>query len=109
MLKAGRLRHRLRIEAPTRTQNATTGSTTTTWTTVAEHIAAAIEPLSANALIQAQAVKSKVTVRLVIRYRAGLTADMRFIDEATGVIYTPAGILPDAESGREYLTVPASC
>jgi SPP1 family predicted phage head-tail adaptor len=108
-LNAGRLRHRLRIEAPTHTQNATTGALVTAWYPVAEHVAAAIEPLSARDLIAAQSVKSQVTTRIVIRFRADLTPAMRLINEATGTIYTPVGILPDPESGREYLTIPASC
>ena len=107
MLKAGRLRHHLRLESPTRTQHPTTGEVTTTWTTVVESIACAIEPVSAKDFIAAQAVQSKVTVRLVIRHRAGLKPNMRFV-AADGTVYQPHGFLPDTESGREYLTAPCT-
>lgn len=106
-LAAGRLRHRVRIEAPTRTQDPNTGALTTTWTTVDE-VFAAIEPLSANDFIAAQTLKSKVSVRIVIRHRHGLNTTMRLIGQ-NGIIYTPAGFLHDMDTGREYLTVPCSC
>ena len=105
-LSAGRLRHRIRIERPTLVQDAY-GAGTTTWETVANDIYAAIEPLSANAFIAAQTLKSKISVRIVIRYRPGLNTSMRLIG-ADGTIYVPAGFLPDPDSGREYITIPAS-
>ena len=107
-LNAGRLRHRVKIEAPTQTQDPTTGKITTTWQTVVENLPAAIEPLSARDLIAAQSLQSKVSVRIVIRYRPGLTPNMRIIG-SDGTVYKPVAFLPDAESGREYLTVPCSC
>ena len=105
-LAAGRLRHRLRIESPTLTQDPTTGTTVTTWAEVAS-VFAAIEPLSAKDYIAAQTLHSKVSARLVIRYRSGLNTAMRLVS-SDGTIYTPAGFLPDADSGREYLTIPCS-
>ena len=79
MLKAGRLRHHLRLESPTRTQHPTTGEVTTTWMPVVESIACAIEPVSAKDFVAAD-----------------------------GTIYQPHGFLADAESGREYLTAPCT-
>lgn len=108
-LAAGRLRHRLRIEAPQITQDPDTGALTTTWATVAEHVPASIEPLSVKDLIAAQSVKSLVSVRIVIRYRPGMLPNMRLINEADGTIYTPHAFLPDDNSGREYLTAPCVC
>lgn len=106
-LNAGRLRHRVRIERPTRTQDPATGDLTTVWAEVAT-VAAAIEPLSARDFIAAQQVQSKVQVRIVIRWRAGLTHDMRLVG-TDGTVYTPQGFLADPQTGREYLTIPASC
>lgn len=105
-LAAGRLRHRIRIEAPSRTQDPDTGAMTETWAEVVT-VAAAIEPLSANSFIAAQTLKSKVSVRIVIRYRPGLNTSMRLIG-SDGTLYTPAAFLHDMDTGRDYLTVPCS-
>ncbi len=105
-LPAGRLKHLVVIETPVRAQDVTTGVLTTTWAPLAT-VHASIEPLSAKDFIAAQMVKSKVDTRIVIRYRAGLTTAMRLVGP-NGAIYTPAAFLPDADSGREYLTVPCS-
>lgn len=107
-LAAGRLRHRLRIEAPTRTQDTTTGKQTTTWQVVVDNVPCAIDPLSARDFIAAQAMQSKVSVRITMRYRAGMKTDMRLIG-SDGKVYTPVAFLSDADSGREYLTVPCTC
>jgi len=105
-LDAGRLKHRVVIEAPTRTQNPTTGEVMTTWAAIAS-VFASIEPLSAKDFIAAQTLKSKINTRIVIRYRSGLNTAMRLVGP-DGTIYTPAGFLPDADTGREYLTVPCA-
>lgn len=103
-LEAGRLKHRVAIEAPTRTQNPMTGAVTTTWTNVVT-VYASIEPLSAKDFIAAQMLKNRVDTRIVIRYRPGLNTTMRLVG-TDGTIYTPAGFLHDIDTGREYLTVP---
>jgi len=41
-----------------------------------------------------------------MRYRTGLTPDMRLIDVATGTVYNPAGFLSDPYTGRDWLTIP---
>lgn len=75
------------------------------WSDIAT-VWAAIEPLSAREFIAASATQSQIDARIVIRYRAGLTPDMRIIHGAK--IYNPHGFLADAESGLEYLTIPVS-
>ena len=105
-LAAGSLRHRIRIEAPTRTQDPLTGAMTTAWTLVAE-VFAAIHPLSVSGIIAAQSVKSKIDTRIVIRYRPGMNPSMRLVGP-DGTIYTPTGFLHDMDYGREYLTAPCS-
>ena len=107
-LDAGRLKHRVTIEAPKRTQDPITGALTTTWAPEATDVFAANEPLSVRDFIAAQSVKSRVNVRLVIRYRPGMNTTLRLVG-ADGTIYTPAGFLYDMDTGREYLTIPASC
>jgi SPP1 family predicted phage head-tail adaptor len=112
-LRAGKLRHRVQLQqfvAQTDTsgnvlQDDQTGEVTKAWTTLAT-VWAAIEPLSAREFIQSAATQSEITARITIRYRAGLTADMRLVHGST--IYNPQGFLPDKESGLEYLTIPCS-
>lgn len=104
-LSAGRLRHRIRIERPSYTQDPITGEMTQGWELVAEKVPAAIEPLSAREFIAAQAVQSQVTTRIVIRRRE-IDATMRIVHR--GQVYNIHGVLADPESGLEYLTLPCS-
>jgi SPP1 family predicted phage head-tail adaptor len=107
-MRAGRLRHRIRIEQPVKTQNPTTGALdVVSWQTVpgCDKLAAAIEPLSTRDFISAQAQQSEVRARIVIRHRQGLTSAMRAVHN--NVIYYFAGTpLADQDSGLEYLTIP---
>jgi SPP1 family predicted phage head-tail adaptor len=82
------------------------GTLTTTWGQIDE-VYAAIEPLSVRDFIAAQTQQSKISVRIVIRYRPGMTIDMRLIGP-DGTIYKPLGFLTDGDSNREYLTVPCT-
>lgn len=107
MLKAGRLRHRLRLEQPVTVQDAT-GTLTTTWQEV-QTIHAAIEPLSVKDFITAQQLKSQITARIVIRFDPAINPTMRLVCPDTGTVYQIHGALPDPVSGREYLTLAASC
>lgn len=103
-LAAGKLRHQVRIERPVvgRDEN---GGTVTTWDLVAA-VWAAIEPLSVREFIAAQSTQSFITARITIRYRDGLTADMRILHGAK--VYNPAGFLADKDSGLEYMTIPCT-
>ena len=104
MLAAGKLRHRVTIEQPSITQNPATGEITEGWSTFAASVPAAIEPLSARDFIQSAAMQSEITTRITIRYITGLKPNMRIINGTT--IYNIRGILPDKNSGREYVTLP---
>lgn len=107
-IAAGRLRHRVRIEQRTLSQNEL-GEVLEDWQEVAT-VWAAIEPLSGRELIAAQQVNSKVTARLVIRYRNDLLPEMRLVHHKQGldIIYNPVAFLEDKDSGLEYLTIPCS-
>ena len=106
MLDAGKLRHRVDIEEQAHVQDMQTGEMVTTWTTFAASIPASIEPLSAREFIQAAAVQSAVTARIVIRYLPGVTPAMRV--KHGSALYNIHGVLPDKVTGREYLTLPVS-
>jgi len=104
MLKAGRLRHRVDIEAPVNTQDATTGEITVTWTAVHTNVPAAIEPVSVREAIAASQLQSEISVKIVIRYIPGLQPNMRIRHGAT--LYNPTGFLADLDSNVEYITIP---
>lgn len=104
MLRAGDLNHRLTIEQPAFTQDSS-GDMVPAWSTLAEvwgHVA----PVSAREFTEANAEQSKVTARIVIRYRADVDASMRVMHR--GKAYNIEGVLPDAESGLEYITLACS-
>ncbi len=107
-IEAGRLRHRVAIEARSTSRDSATGAVAYTWAKITNgDVWAAIEPLSTREFVAANAVQSKVTARIVIRYRADVTAAMRV--NHNGRIYSIEGPpLADKESGLEYLTLAVS-
>ena len=106
-LNAGRLNQRVRIEKPVITQDPETGALTEAVQVVGT-VFASVEPLSAREFIAAQQTQSQITARIVIRYRAGLTADMRLVHVATGTVYNVHGVIPDPVTGKEWITLPCS-
>lgn len=113
MLSAGKLRHRLVIQ---KLQNIadtngevqdSSGELMQEWVDVAT-VWAAIEPLSAREFIAAQSEQSKVTAKVIIRYRNDIDFSMRLLHEYKGIYYNIEGILTDKESGLEYITIPVS-
>lgn len=107
-LSAGRLRHRITIQEPRQQQDSTTGAIRTVWVDFATFVAAEIAPLSVREFIASSQMQSQITARITVRYRPGLTAQMRILHSSTGKIYNPAGWLADPDSGLEYLTAPCS-
>lgn len=107
-LAAGRLRHRITIQEPRQQQDTNTGAIRTVWIDFAADVAAAIEPLSVREFIASSQMQSQITARITIRYRGGLTPQMRILHPSTGRIYNPAGWLADPDSGLEFVTAPCS-
>lgn len=109
----GKLRHKVRLEelqALTDTsgdviQDPSTGEVSRAWVLVSEPWAA-IEPMSGREFIAAAAVQSKVTTRITISYRPGLSAGMRVVHN--GKIYNIEATLTDKDSGLEYISMPCS-
>lgn len=104
-MRAGKLRHRVTIQAPGQTQDPTTGEILHGWVDFATTWAS-IEPLSAREYIAAQSGQSEITARIVIRYRDGVLPTMRILHR--GKAYAIHGVLSDVKSGLEYLTLPVS-
>lgn len=106
MLSAGRLRHRVQLQIPVETQDSQSGAINVSWQTIAT-LWASIEPLSAREYIAAQAESSRVSTRILIRYR-DINAKARFYHQAKDQYYNIEGDLADKDSGLEYLTIPCS-
>ena len=104
-MRAGKLRHKVMIQAPGLTQDPVSGDMVPGWADFAS-VFASIEPLSARDFIAAQANQSEITARIVIRYREGILPTMRILHR--GKVYAIQGALPDAHSGLEYITLPVS-
>ena len=104
-MRISRLRHKIRIERLQSTQNPSTGSITKKWVTFAITWAE-IVPLSAKEFMNSQAMQSKITGRITIRFMRGLNAEMRIRHGRQ--IFNIEGILPDNKTGQEWLTIPYS-
>lgn len=104
MIEAGRLRHKVAIQERVEVQD-THGDMVVTWCPVAK-VWAAIEPLSGREFIAAAATQSKVTARIILRHLSCIEASMRI--EHGGTRYAIEAVLPDKDSGREYMTILAS-
>lgn len=104
-IQSGRLRHRVKIQSPSETQNPVTGEVVLGWADVAT-VWAEVAPLSAREFVAAQSIQSEISTRITIRHRDGLSPDMRILHK--GKVYNPHGFLSDADSGLEYITIPCS-
>jgi SPP1 family predicted phage head-tail adaptor len=71
MITAGRLRHRLTIEAAV-TEDDGSGGFTTSWVEVAT-IWGAIEAITGGEFTESDAIKAEATYRIVIRYRENIS------------------------------------
>lgn len=104
-LAAGKLRHRVTIQQAVETQNPDTGAVTVEWVLYAERWAEYIAQ-SVREFIAAAAVQSEVKGRFTVRTDEGITADMRVIHR--GKAYGILGVMPDPDSGLEYMTLAVS-
>lgn len=109
----GKLRHRVRIErwadvtdtAGTVEQDSSTGVITQAWQLVRE-VWCEIRPLSAREFLAGAQMQSKVSAIIVMEYRNDIDATMRIVHGTT--YYQIEGVIPDPQSGREWMTVPVS-
>lgn len=104
MIRAGQLRQRVTLRKPEAVK-LPSGAVQTSWVDVAE-VWADFVPLSVREYIAQPGVgaQSVVSARVVIRYRADVDATWRLVHR--GKLYDIAGVLPDPDSGLEYLTLP---
>lgn len=104
-MQAGIMRQRVTLQRVARTQDPDTGEMADGWSDISQ-VWASVEPVSGREFIAGQATQNEVTARIVIRYRASVTAAMRAVHR--GVTYNIEAVLPDKNSGREYLTLMVS-
>lgn len=88
-MRAGALRNRITIQENAALRESA-GSQKPDWVDVCTDWAA-IKPLSGRELIVSQAENSEISVRIVMRYRAGITAAMRVVfgDTVYGIVAPP--------------------
>lgn len=102
-MRAGDLRHRLKIYHQTSTRTPTGAVRVGRW----EHILTLwgqFIPLSVKDIIAGQAQETQITARAKIRYRTDIDGTMRV--EYAGRMYEIVGEpLADNRTGREYLTL----
>lgn len=104
-MQAGKLRHRVTLQKPVKTQSPSTGAVINTWEDVAVLWADVVD-LSAREFIAAQAAQSEITTRITVRHRNDVTSKHRILFR--GRVYNIHGALADDKSGLEYLTLPCS-
>lgn len=80
----GNLDRRITIQAPTRSRNSL-GEEVQSWSDTAE-VWAEVKPLTGRELFQAQQVVEQATHQVTIRYRAGITSDMRVVRDGGGIL-----------------------
>lgn len=98
---AGRLRHVVSVERQVEVVDSN-GDHLREWEYVTS-VRAEIKPMSGRELLLAQQVQSNVSVNIVIRYNALVNATMRV--KKNGTIYTVQAVIPDPESGNEWMTL----
>lgn len=76
-MRAGNLRHRIQIQQPVMIQD-DYGSPVETWQTICE-VWASILPLRGQELFQAQQWQSKISHKVTIRYRSGISPRYRVL------------------------------
>jgi SPP1 family predicted phage head-tail adaptor len=103
-LAAGRLRHRVGIEIPIESRDAS-GNRSITWQEIAR-VWAAIRMLRGRELFAAQQVNSRVIAEITIRRRDDLNSKMRITNKQD--IFAIEGIMRDQDSGIEFVTINAS-
>lgn len=104
MLPAGRLRHRVWLQALTPTLDSDDGIEGEAWANVTDQLLPAeIRALSGQQVIAAQAANSAVRTRIRIRWREGVSAGMRVLHRET--FYAVEAVIPDDNSGRRWLTL----
>ena len=98
-LAAGRLRHRVTLRSPARTRD-DYGQEVAGWTDVAT-VRADVRHPSGKEAITAGAEVATTAASFRIRFRADVNAGWRVLHR--GALYDITAVLPDSESGRQWV------
>jgi SPP1 family predicted phage head-tail adaptor len=101
-MKAGKLRHWVTFETPREDQDAD-GQPVPGWVYAFGPVPAEIAALSGGELLAAQAEHSHVSTRIKVRYREGITPQMRIYH--LGTVYNILAVIPDPFSGIQWVTL----
>lgn len=82
------------------------GGQTTTWSE-GDQVWAAVVPLSGREALSAGALQSSLSTRITVRYREGVTAQMRVRRERDGQLYELTGPPRDVDARRRWLELDA--
>jgi head-tail adaptor len=108
-MKAGTMRHWLRLEQPTVAQDAF-GGVVKTWAEVAQ-VDAAIDAISGREFLAADRELAGVTWRIVIRETPGLVVEPNWravsVDDDAERVFDFVALLPSHE--RAVITIAATC
>lgn len=99
---SGKREHKVRIQAPTITQDPDTGEMETVWTTIAEPWVD-MNYQSVREFVAAAAEQSEVRGYALALFRDDIDATMRIVHR--GKYYGILGVFPDNETGREHMTL----
>lgn len=98
-MRSGRLRHKVTIQTASEAIDSF-GQAIKTWSTYAQPFAS-VEPLNGKEFFTANADNSEVTVRIRLRYLAGLTTKMRVLWDSR--YYNIQSIIDPAERTAEMV------
>lgn len=104
-MKTHRLRHRIEIQRPQEVQDPNTGAVNLVWVKYADRWAEYVAQ-SVREFIAASAVQSEVKGRFTVRADEGIVPSMRVIHR--GKAFAILGVMPDPDSGLEYMTLAVS-
>lgn len=102
-MKAGKLRHRVTLQAPGGTQDPVTGEMTPGWADVAT-VWAHVRYTSGREFRQSATDQAQGIGDITMRHREDVAANWRGLWR--GKVLNLSAPLPDEESGRDYLTIP---
>lgn len=103
-MRAGRLRHRIKIQSKTLIQDPDTGAMDDNWIDIVgfENVPAEVTSLSGKEFTAAQAIQAQYDARILIRHCDIDTSNRILYD---GQVFNITAVLPDDKSRQIYLTL----
>lgn len=99
-MKAGKLRHRIKLQSRTQASDGG-GGFTDTWADFAT-VWAAVEPLTGNERFEAQQLEGELSHRVTLRHRSDVTTEIRAVHQSR-VLEIRAVIRPEERNAQLLL------